>query len=112
MQKSFEVGPVSGENIINAGKELSGDNFMIKSEYIEGKEVFSIGQKSRHSSGSFIIQVDGGNWIDPEKQYKKISVEDFHWDGVLIDSDGQAVVGGVVDFSARLEKGLMEKSKK
>lgn len=112
MQKSFVVDAVSGENIINAGKELSGDNFVIKSKSIEGKEVFSIGQKSRHSSGSFIIQADRGNWIDPEKQYEKIFVTDHHWEGILFDSDGGAVVRGVTDFSARLEKGLMEKSRK
>lgn len=99
---------VSGRIIIDTIKKLSGDNFMIKPEEVEGKEVFSIGQKSQYSSGSFLIQADGENSIDPKRQYKKISVIDHHWDGILFDSDGYAVVRGVVDFSAKLRKSLVE----
>jgi|GEM_PF-5764969 len=100
---------VPGRMIIDTVKKLAGDHFVIKSEYDKGREVFSIGQKSRHSSGSFIIQAEGENRIDPKKQYEKISVVDHHWEGILFDSDGGAVARGVDAFSDKLRKSLTEK---
>ena len=100
---------VKGQALINAVEKIANEP-IIKKEYVDGKDVFNIGQTSATPYEQVIVVADGNRNIDPFAVYSEVAVMGHKWpEPEWIHAIGygpQSVKKAVYEFAERLKAEL------
>jgi hypothetical protein len=101
-KKSFDIPRSSGQVVMGA-VALHAINLVVENDRVDGKEVFSVGQRSNDASKHLIVLVNGTTKIDPKAHYKNFTVMHHHWGGKIdVDFDENSARGLIDGFAAVL----------
>lgn len=98
---------ISGQAIMDAVRSLAKE-FISKKDWIDGKDVFMIGQRSDYPYEHLIVLADRKKTIDPATIYQEVTVEEYKWGGGVfaIGYDQSAVINTVKEFAKKLKECL------
>ena len=93
---------VRGSDIVQAVKNIASE-FIETYDYIDGKDLFVVGQRSNYPYDHIEVTADG-NGIDPSCTYSSVKVAEGRWGGEIycIGYSDDAPIMAVKEFTAKL----------
>jgi hypothetical protein len=98
---------VTGQQIIDAVKAVAQEPY-VERDYVDGENVFVVGQQSGYPYEHLIVTADGSCNINPAKVYEAVTVMEHSWGGMVfaIGYGRDDVINAVKDFAQKLRQQL------
>lgn len=97
---------VTGQQIIDAVKAIAGQGAHVERDYVDGENVFIVGQSSAYPYKQLIVLADGDQRINPAKTYGAVTVMEHKWGGIIypVGYNHEDVINAVKDFAQKLRQ--------
>ncbi len=108
VSESFKIKGISGLAIIRAVEKVTKEEFVMDAVNSD-HEIYRIGQKDRDPNNSFLVLVDGGAQIQPNRVYNEVGIQPYIWPGGMyfaVNSVEENIRENLKTFMDKLKKEL------